>query len=150
MVVPGGSDAGGFLTFLLPRVLTLHQNSVCLSYEHATRTFQSLLLQTLPLGGVLRLLLTSSFSAGGLRNAATQPVIDKLGSVKTLPAWNLTLTLWEYHKHIHGKGNGGQCEQIPCDCTHTCNPSWGQMVLAGAAPAPPASILCVLLRNLEA
>ena len=103
-MVPGGSDAGGFLTFLPPRVLTLHQNGVCLSYEHATRTFQSLLLQTLPLGGVLRLLLTSSFSAGGLRNAATQPVIDKLGSVKTLPAWNLTLTLWEYHKHIHGKG----------------------------------------------
>lgn len=65
---------------------------------------------------------------GGARNRITSPAMIRAG-MKILPTYNITLPLWQYHHHIHPPGEGGLCGTIPCDCTHTCAPSWGQLFL---------------------
>lgn len=68
--------------------------------------------------------------AGGHRNMATRHAIARAG-MKVLPAWNMSLLLPQFHKHIHPPEGGGQCAEVMCDCTHVCTPSWGQLALAG-------------------
>ena len=69
-------------------------------------------------------------SSGGHRNHVSIPQLLDAG-IKILPHWNLTLPLWQFHKHIHIKGEGGACTETGCDCTHTCFPAWGQLFLPG-------------------
>lgn len=35
----------------------------------------------------------------------------------------------QYHHHIHDAQDPQACAVIECDCTHSCNPSVGQMAL---------------------
>ena len=65
---------------------------------------------------------------GGDRNLATQEVVDAVG-METLRTWNISLSLPQFHTHVHLKGDG-ECDVTPCDCTHVCHPSWPQVVMA--------------------
>ena len=89
--------------------------------------------------------MTASSCAGGHRNHVTIPSILE-AEVKILPHWNVTLPLWQYHKHIHAQGEGGACGKVACDCTHTCAPAWGQLFLPGA---PPSSCITSCLPSLD-
>ena len=66
--------------------------------------------------------------AGGERNLATQPIIDSFG-IPTLRLWNITLPLHKFHTHVHSPHEPGECTEVECDCTHSCHPSWSQLIL---------------------
>ena len=66
--------------------------------------------------------------AGGERNLASQPIIDSIG-IPTLRLWNITLPLHQFHTHVHGPNGVGECSVVACDCTHSCHPSWSQLIL---------------------
>ena len=65
---------------------------------------------------------------GGDRNPVTQPIVDAIG-IETLRTYNVSLTLEQFHTHVHRQGDG-ECYEVPCDCTHVCHPSWPQVVMA--------------------
>lgn len=65
---------------------------------------------------------------GGDRNLVTQEIVDAIG-IETLRTWNISISLEQFHTHIHLKGDG-ECYEVPCDCTHVCHPSGPQVIMA--------------------
>ena len=66
-----------------------------------------------------------------LQKWSFQAAVDSMG-VKVMKIWNMTVPLWQFHRHIYAKPTDSPfCGVIPCDCTHTCSPSWGAFSIAG-------------------